>query len=133
MESSTRTLLTENITTDDPTKLENINYVVLAMRMAGQGGSEVRNIRAQLLDGHYVIISGEPGISLCRNLGVNDTNAGKISRIRMHDLAMEIAKERATYDRNQVLDLTSMCQEIPFREGCFIPDKYLEQVRSRIK
>ncbi len=115
MEES-RTILTESITDGSDSPLNGGTYSVIAARLVAYGGFGCNLIRAQVVDDHYVILN-QPTVKnnqgLEEVLGVVDLDQPEEAKTRMHELALQVANDRAQSDENKVIDLTSMTKDLP--------------------
>ena len=93
--------------------LEKRFFSVFDGRLPGYKGPEIDRIQIKILDGHYLITNVEIGKGSKTALGIVDRREPEQAEERMYQEALKIARARAEYGGNQVLDLTSKAKNTP--------------------
>jgi len=113
--SDTRTILIEHVAEGQDNPLYGGQYAVTAGRLPGGGGCRTNVISAKVLDNHFLIVDTEfaSDSTLEKILGVVDIDKPQEAEERMYQEAKKIAEERAIFDRNTVIDITSKTTSLP--------------------
>ncbi len=120
MEQS-RTLLTEYAPQKEKTPLEERSFSVIANRLVAMGGFRCNKVEVRRIDDHYILMSANGVNELnWEPFGRVDLNKPNIALNRMYEEAKRLAKKRAKFDSNRILDLTSKGKKISERDRCYI-------------
>ena len=115
-----RTILTEYIAKGQDSPLYGGSYSVIANRLPGSGGTETDRISAKVLDDHFLIINWKTVPDLEKILGVVNIDKLQEAEERMYQEAKKIAEERAIFNENIVIDVTSRTTSLPPNAGCYV-------------
>lgn len=128
MSETSRTLLTEHVD-KEPVSPDKQSYSIIACRLAGMGGFECYQVKAENIDGHYVLMKSNTVNGFNWEIfGVVDVNHPAVALERMYAEAKRLAEERALRDKNNVLDLTSRVNKIIGDDKYFVPDRFMHRI-----
>ena len=112
MSKDSRTLLEECIEDGKTSPLDDGCYSVIAARLVAYGGFECNRIEARIMDGHYLIVNLNPIRDFeMKPLAIVDMENKQEAEDRMYEAALKIATERARFDGNRLLNLTSRVEK----------------------
>ena len=118
MAMSSRTILTEYV---NGSLTLGRSYSICGNRLPGSGGCNSATIEARVIDNHYLIMKANVSRNFVKTpLAIVDMDKPEVAQDRMYQEAMNVAVERAEFDKNKVIDITSRNTKISENDKCFV-------------